>query len=469
MVITASLLNKFPWNTQKKLTAMATSSSQKPLDRIFSTFTTIRAGEGKGVLLLLLQAFILLFAYYLLKPTREALILSESSAEVRSYAVAAQAFILFLFLPVYNYMFRQKAKISLIHQITLFLIFNLGIFYVLGLAKIDIGVAFFIWLGIFSVLLISQFWAYTADLYSVESGHRLFALIAAGGSLGAWLGSRFAKSFFKFTGPYNLMLLAGVLLLCTIFLARAAKKSIPPGSKSIIRASAVNGSKRLLGGVSLAAKDKYLRLLAIFVVFLNLINTTGEYIFAKLVVARAEAIVLTGDALVKGDVIGSIYGDFYSWVNLISLFLQLFFVSRLYKMIGVSGALFILPSIALLGYGLISFVPIFGLIRILKIVENSVDYSIQNTTRHALFLPVSLASKYEGKTAIDTFFWRFGDLLQGGVVFVGSSMLGFKTAQFALLNMLFAAGWLYVVSILAKEHRRLVPVGPESDSAEIQA
>ena len=87
-------------------------------------------------------------------------------------------------------------------------------------------------------------------------------------------------------------------------------------------------------------------------------------------------------------------------------------VARVYRWVGVQGALVVLPIVAALGYGLIVFVPIFSIIRLVKIGENSVNYSLMNTTRHALFLPVDRDAKYEGKTAIDTFFWRVGDLIQ---------------------------------------------------------
>ena len=110
-------------------------------------------------------------------------------------------------------------------------------------------------------------------------------------------------------------------------------------------------------------------------------------------------------------------------------------VARIYRRVGVRGALLVHPVIVGLGYGLIAlgpvlggFVPVFTLIRLVKIAENGVDYSLMNTTRHALFLPVDRDSKYEGKTAIDSFFWRFGDLIQAGVVFAGLNWFGWGVA-----------------------------------------
>ena len=81
-------------------------------------------------------------------------------------------------------------------------------------------------------------------------------------------------------------------------------------------------------------------------------------------------------------------------------------LGRIIRWIGIKGSVLVLPVIVLIGYGLVVFIPIFSIIRLVKIMENSTDYSLMNTTRHALYLPLSAAKTYEGKTTIETFFWR---------------------------------------------------------------
>jgi len=100
--------------------------------------------------------------------------------------------------------------------------------------------------------------------------------------------------------------------------------------------------------------------------------------------------------------------------------------------------------IVLIGYGLVVFIPIFSIIRLVKIMENSTDYSLMNTTRHALYLPLSAAKTYEGKTTIETFFWRFGDLLQAGTIYAGLHWFKFELEHFAMANMVLALVWLWV-------------------------
>ena len=107
------------------------------------------------------------------------------------------------------------------------------------------------------------------------------------------------------------------------------------------------------------------------------------------------------------------------WQNLLGLLIQLFLVSRIFKWIGVRGALFILPCIAFGGYALLAAIPTLAVVRLTKLAENSTDYSLMNTVRHALFLPTTREAKYKAKAAVDTFFVRTGDALQGLIVYVG--------------------------------------------------
>ena len=135
----------------------------------------------------------------------------------------------------------------------------------------------------------------------------------------------------------------------------------------------------------------------------------------------------------------------------------MFLVSRLFRWIGVNGALLVLPVIALIGYGLVAFLPIFGLLRVVKTLENSGNYSVMNTARQALFLPLPTIGKYEGKIATDTFFWRFGDLIPAAIVFVGLNWFDFGTQEFALVNIGLSLAWLAVAVQLAKRTPERAP------------
>ncbi|MDH3444875.1 MAG: MFS transporter, partial [Deltaproteobacteria bacterium] len=182
------------------------------LERILTIFAEVRGGEGRTAILLMLNLFLLLTAYLIIKTVREPLILASGGAEVKSYAAAGQAFLLFLFVPAYGFLASKVNRTKLITWIILFFISNLIAFYVLAQFEVPLGVVFFLWVGIFNLFVIAQFWSFANDIYTQEQGKRLFAIVAFGGSLGAIVGPTIAGWLFKPLGAYPLMLVAAVLL-----------------------------------------------------------------------------------------------------------------------------------------------------------------------------------------------------------------------------------------------------------------
>jgi len=169
----------------------STPSREKSIfDRLVSIIATVEEGEAKGAFLLALNLFLLLAGYYILKTVREALILSEGGAEVKSYSAALQALLLLILVPAYGLLASRLHCLRLITWVTLFFISHLVIFYFLGRSGVSVGIAFFLWVGIFNVLLIAQFWGFVNDMYTLKQGKRLFAIIGLGSALGAWLGRR---------------------------------------------------------------------------------------------------------------------------------------------------------------------------------------------------------------------------------------------------------------------------------------
>jgi AAA family ATP:ADP antiporter len=417
-------------------------------DRMLS-ITDLRAGEALTALLLTMNVFVLLASYYVLKTVREALILSEAGAAVKSYSAAGQAMLLLAVIPAYSYVASRATRSKLITWVTLFFVSNLAVFYFLGSAGFRVGIAFFLWVGIFNVLVTAQFWAFANDIYDEESGKRIFPIIGIGSSLGAWAGARLAARLFTVLDTYQLMLVAAGGLLLSIILVRRIDRKRDSNDE---RAEKPLSGK---GGFGLVLSDRYLLLIAMMVLTFNLVNSLGEFLMGRMVVADVSAAVASGtitNAEVKAK-IGTFYGDFFGWVNLVGLLLQIFVVSRLFKYVGVRGALFVVPLIALGSYSLMALVPILSVVRIAKILENSTDYSIQNTARHALFLPVSREAKYKAKAAIDTFFWRLGDMAQAGVVLAGT-WLAFTTKQYAWINIALVGVWLVLIAGIYREYRK---------------
>jgi AAA family ATP:ADP antiporter len=422
------------------------------LDRFFNRFTDLSPGEGKSVLAFFSYALLMMVSYYILKTIREPLLLTGSSAEMKSYAYAVTALILLFIIPLYGLVFRHTGKQQLTRYVTGFFLFNLLVLYLMGRAGMDIGFAYYVWVGIFSVMITAQFWAFAADSYNVKSGKRVFPVIMIGATLGGLLAPSMSGALFPIIGPWMLLLLAMALLALTLPCVGWARAAVPPGSRSYVRSADEKEHGGLLGGLSLVMTDRYLFLLALLIVLLNWVNSTGEYILAELVVRYADAAVAANSDVVKADFIAAFYGNFFFTVNLLTLLFQVFLVSRVILWIGVRGAVMVLPVIAIIGYGLVAFVPIFSIIRIAKVMENSTDYSLMNTTRHALYLPLSAAQKYEGKTTIEAFFWRFGDLAQAGAIYAGLNWFQFGIAQFAAVNIVLSLVWLGVAWQVARSY-----------------
>ncbi|RPJ77053.1 MAG: translocase [Acidobacteria bacterium] len=430
-------------------------NTQRPtwLSRLLSMFAEVRPGEAVTVVLMAVNVFCLLALYYVLKTVREALILTESGAEVKSYAAAGQALLLLAVVPAYSAVASRVNRVWLVAGVTLFFASHLLVFYGLGAMRVPVGVPFFLWLGVFNLVVVAQFWAFANDLYSSEGGKRLFPLIGLGSALGAWLGAQFASILFAALGPFRLLLVAAAgLVVCAALTVwvHEREKGRSGGAKG--EAERPLGKE---GAFQLIFRDRYLLLIALLLVVVNVVNTVGEFLLGSLVVQEASRLSAT-EGVDRGVFIGSFYGSFFAWVNLLGFLFQLLLVPRLFKYVGVNGTLFVLPLVALLSYGTLAFVPVLAVVRLMKTLENASDYSIQNTTRHALFLPTSREAKYKAKQAIDSFFWRAGDLLQAGIVFLGTRF-AFGGRDYAMLNLLFVGVWLVIVAEIAREYRTRVP------------
>lgn len=422
------------------------------VERLLSPVADVRRGEATSALLMTAAMFLLLSGYYLLKTAREGFILSEGGAEVKSYSSAGQALLLLVLVPAYGAFASRVNRVQLIQWVTLFFASNLVLFLMAIGAGLRVGIVFFLWVGIFNVMVIAQFWGFAADLYSQEQGKRLFPLLGVGASLGAWVGSIRAGQLVKSVGTSRLLVGGAVVLVFCVLLARLADRVTVRGTTSNqVPEQKLEGGTT---GFGMLLSDRYLGLIALLVLVLNVVNTSGEYLFGKYVVDAATAAYGAEAAgrAAREQFISETYSSYFGYVNLIGFLLQMFVVSRVFKFLGVARALFIHPIVALVGYiGMVS-APSFEFIRWLKIADNSIDYSLGNTTKQALWLPTSREAKYKAKQAVDSFFQRAGDVLQAGIVYSGE-LTALSIGGFAALNIIFVAGWLGVAGGLNRRLR----------------
>ena len=429
----------------------ASTTRSGRLGRLLHIIAPVRPGEGVTALLLATNVFILLTCYYTLKVVREPLILLGGGAELKAYASAGQTLLLLAVVPAFGALASRFRRVQLLTVVNVFFMLCLFAFYALAQARAPIGLAFYLWLGIFSVLVVSNFWSFANDLYTQEQGKRLFAIVGLGGSAGAILGALIPQRLHHWVGTYQLMLVAaaGLGLSTVIYRTIDRRERIdrdPTRLVALIKAEAIHPVGRE-GGFGLVLRDRYLRLVALTVLVATVINTTGEYVVGKLV---TEASLAQVD---RGAFIESFYSGYYAAVNIISAVIQGLVVSRVLGKLGVRKALFIMPVIVIGGWLAFAAFATLGTIRITKTSENSVDYSLHNTLRQALYLPTSRESKYKAKAAIDTFFFRMGDVIAGlGIVFLLVHVLGLGVQAFAVMNLGLAAVWLWLVARTGRLH-----------------
>jgi AAA family ATP:ADP antiporter len=302
-------------------------------------------------------------------------------------------------------------------------------------------------------MVVAQYWGFANDLYTPEQGKRLFPVVGLGSNLGAWLGSAYASVAITALGTYPVMLIAAAVLVACLVLAvivhRRQVRHTPPQKRE--------EHERPLGkdgAFELIRKDRYLVYLAALTVVVNIATTSSDYLFGRLLVDASIERFGDGPASAadRERFIGATYGGVYSGINLVSFLVQLFLVSRVFKYVGVANALFIHPLVALVGYVLMMGRPAIDVVRVFKTADASLDYSLDNIARQALWLPTSREAKYKAKQAVDSFFVRVGDMVQAGIVFTGNA-LSFGVPAFAALNTMLVIVWLMIVTRLRTLYR----------------
>ncbi|HEY9183302.1 MAG TPA: hypothetical protein VIQ99_08890, partial [Gammaproteobacteria bacterium] len=301
--------------------------------------TRIEPGEGRCLLLFFAYAFLVLVSYYIVRTLREPLLLVDASAEVKTYASAMAALALLLLVPLYAAAFRRTSRNQLVHWVTGFFIATLGALFLARRAGVDIGFAYYVWAGIFGVTIVAQFWAHAADCFDATTGRRLFPAIMMGATLGGIVGPSVYRVLDHSLDASQLMLVSIALLALTTPLVSWTRSSVPTAARSRGSEPSDPATDSAFGGFALIARDRYLLLVALLIMLLNCVSTLGDFLLTDVVVRHAEEQVASDPSLDKGRLIGDFYASFYLSVNVLTVLLQVFVVGRLFRWVGVNGAL----------------------------------------------------------------------------------------------------------------------------------
>ena len=304
----------------------------------------------------------------------------------------------------------------------------------------------------------------------------MLPLIAIGATSGAAAGSWIVDLLVD-SGivPSEALLIVAIFpLLASIMLTRIADKrhrnEVSPDSSISVEISEKPKEKGfgfLMSGAKLILFSRFMFAVALVTLLTNWVNTNGENLLFHVIQdtlsnQAAEQGMTDQQAIREFTLNGTtaFYGNFFFWVNIIALLLQTLVASRLLKYGGFTSILLILPVIALVSYTAMALLPILAIIKVMKIAENATDYSLNNTARQVLWLPVDSMMKFRGKPAIDTLYVRLGDGLAAITVLVGVQFLSLSIIQFFAFNVSLVVLWLVFSIMLVREYRKALEANP---------
>jgi AAA family ATP:ADP antiporter len=266
-----------------------------------------------------------------------------------------------------------------------------------GGAPVLAGRVFFVWLSVYNLFVVSVFWSALADRFSAEQGKRLFAFIAAGGSMGALAGPALAASLVVPTGPAPIALLSALMLELTV----RCYRRLPVGQAAAGRGEALGGDA--FNGLRLLFSNRYLAGVALYFL-LHTLSSTFLYLEQARIIAASSAD--TGQR-----------AQWFALVDLAvscaSLLLQLFVTSRLLKTLGLAAGLALLPLAGWLAFLACALWPGLPMLAAAQAMRRACDYAISRPSREVLFTVTSREAKYKAKSAIETVVYRGGDTASG--------------------------------------------------------
>lgn len=410
-------------------------------ERFLHWAVEIREGEITKTLLTSLFFFLVIFAVTIVKPVRNSLFLSEFGVSKLPYmyiATAAFTGILVLIDSKLASVLKRAAFMS----ITIgFLLLNLVIFW--WLVKLPdrwVPALFYIWINFFNYLLVAHFWSFTNAFFNPREGKRLFGFILTLGTFGGIAGGLAADlSVRTFFSTEDVLLIAAFSLLLSIGVVQLIEKFAPPrASVKEILTPGTKRSQEAENGTDKKSYRRHIRQLGIMVILVVLVSTFVDYQFNFMV----------GNTYPTKMAKTEFFGRFFALINVISLFLQFFLTSKILKKFGIGAALILMPIILAMGSLGFMFLPTILLASFLKISDKTLHYSLVQSSREILFLPLPAEIRVKAKLFIDVFVNRLAGAAAGCLILV----LPLSVDKLSVITLLFLGAWIVTTVALRKEY-----------------
>lgn len=394
--------------------------------------------------------FCVLGSYYILRPVREAMAVG-SGPDTIPYLFIGTFLAMLVATPIFGWVASRFPRRVFLPWVYLFFVTNILIFWAVfseavnaGETHVWLGRAFFVWLSVFNLFVVSVFWSFMADIYTREQGRRLFGFITAGGSIGALIGGAATSALVVPIGFQNLLPISATLLLVAVFCISQLRKWVVLEHEDEIAETVA--SEKPLGGNPLAGithlfSSKYFAAIAISSVIASLLGT-ALYMFA------AE---LVEHAMPESNERTQFFSNMNIAANALSLIGQMFVVKHVVARFGIGVSLSLLPIVSLVGFVLLALDPVLGVVAVVTVARRALGFGFTKPTTDMLYSVVTPEEKYKTKNFIDTAVYRGGDVVGTWTVKLMSSL---GIAGISLVVLPFAALWAIVSLWLGRDYRR---------------
>ncbi len=418
----------------------------------------VRREEIAALVWAWLYIFAVLSAYYIMRPIRDQMGVAGGVNNLQWLFTGTLLGMLCLNVP-YSYLVKTLPRTRFIPISYRFFAANILVFaallhYADSEQTIWIGRAFFIWISIFNLFVVSVFWALIVDIFSTAQGKRLFGFIAAGATIGAIAGSALTASLARYV-PVTFLLIGSVLLL-EVALFAVRRLSRLAGTLDAEPASAadqpVGGS--VFAGITHPFKSAYLVNVSVFIL-LFAITATLLYFEQAGIVSRSFAD--------RGEQT-AFFATIDLLVNCLTLAVQLFLTGRILRYFGVGLALAFLPLLTLFGFATLAFVPALSALVVFQVLRRASDYAVARPAREVLYTVLPREDRYKAKNFIDTVVYRGGDQI-GAWSYALLAALGLGVAEVAAVAIALSVVWLINGLWLGRKQESMAAAKP----AKIQA
>ena len=402
--------------------------------KLINLLTRMKPNEIRATLLSFAFVFLLMTAYFILRPVRDAMSSDWSDTEL-SWLWTSTFFSSFLAVSLYGEIISRIKFNYVVPGVYVFFSITFFAFNFLSLILIDqdfINKIFYVWLSVFSLFHVSVFWSFISNIFSKEQAPRLFGFIASGASIGAILGPSIPILFANQVGTMNLLIIAGIILLIPVPLISWLEKikfSELQNHNIDIDVHKNTIRKDFLSGFSSLIKNPYLISISLFILFYVVMNTFVYFELRKLLIDFDR------------DARTQIWASIDLIVNILAIVTAIFFTSRITTRFGMPATLALIPIIMILGWIVVAISPILLFLIGLQIIRRAGNYSITKPGREMLFTLVDNEARYKVKPVIDIVVYRGGDMLTAWFYTFLTATVGLGLSGISIIATIIASFW----------------------------